>query len=517
MKNLKDLIDSVEEKNQNTVDLEKKVENLRNTINRLRFTIKEQKRLIEDLKREGKAPQEDIPSDLRILKEIISNQRQNLNAKDNIISRFEDQTEQLESELRRKEEQISGTIDRSQYLDLKKRIESISRERDEAQNRITSLEAKINELKNRTAEEDLNKKLAQAKVIIEDLQREKKSHNAQIETLEQKIGELTDAQDTQKHTNRELTKSKTKVKLKEQENEKLSNKIESLREKIEELQGKTERKEQEKEELSNTLANLRKTKEHLQEKVERKEQEKEDLIGQVNYFQEELEKLKNKKLGDLDKSDLMNEIYGQFEKERGFINEKISNYEQRILDLEDLVEKKENQLQEVRKQLQETERIRKSSQITSQEQKNKQATAVNKETILTNIIHSPPNRREDVSLNVENIPQFYQKRLIEYMFTVMSENNKQRVIDFLIQNLNHKSPEIRRFSIKILSKVKTNKVFNALIDRISDRDWLVRYYLVKALETFKEFDGIKKVLKEYLNDVDVDVREAAKDALNQIL
>lgn len=488
MREIKDAIDSVEEKNQNEAKLKKKIEFLKSTINRLKFTIKEQKKLVKELK-ESESAKEDIPNDIKILKDLVSTQREDLKDKDDTISRLESNLNQVKSELAKKEEILENTVEKERFLGLKDRIRSLVKEKKELKNRINSLQSKLKKFEDDKSQEEITRKLGEAKQKITDLKRERESSNSQIEHLQQKVDKLRNSQTTQSELNQKITDLKSEIREKEEEKKGLANKVNHLQEKLTQAQ----------------------------EKIKRLKQEKEDLVGKVSYFQEELEKLESKKLERLDKTDLMEDIYSQFTKEKGFVNEKVSNYEEKILELKELLEKKDSKIETLRKKLQEGETPRGVDQTLIEESVNQSESGkIQKDKTDKVITIDQKAGSEKVGLNVKDIPQFYQKGLIEYMFNVMSENRKQNVIDFLIQNLDNENPQVRRFTIKILSTVKTNKVFNALIDRISDDDWLVRYYMVKALKSFPEFDGVKKVLEEYLNDPDVDVREAAKEALQEL-
>lgn len=487
MTDTKELIDSVEEKNEETIKLEKKVEFLKNTINRLKLTIQKQKRLVAELK-ESENTREDIPNDVKILKDLVSTQREDLKNKDTTISRLENENKQLKSQLAENKEKLANTVDKDRLLGLKERIRSLVKEKEEAQHKIKSLQTELKQIGDQKTQRELDEKLKQANQEIEDLIREKENSNAQIEYLQKKVENFTDTPSHQSKLKQEINSLRDRLNGTEQENKALTNKINQLEEKL----GR------------------------FRTELEKKEQEKEDLVGQVNYFQEELEKVKNKNFDSIDKSDLMKEIYSQFSQEQGVVNEKIAEYKQKIIELEKGIKKKEKKIESLRKEVHNSNKLQNESQIPMERSAMAEESNSHKRDQVKRKVIDQNKEFDSLALNAENIPQFYQKSLIEYMFNIMTENHKQNVINFLIQNLDSNNPQIRRYTIKILSKVQTSKVFNALIDRISDSDWLVRYYMVKALKSFSEFDGVKKVLKEYVNDVDVDVREAAKEALREL-
>ena len=72
-KDLKDLIDSVNSANLAQVDLETMNRELKEEIQRLNFTIDEQRRIIEDQKLElSNFPNGNIPEDFTVLKELVN-------------------------------------------------------------------------------------------------------------------------------------------------------------------------------------------------------------------------------------------------------------------------------------------------------------------------------------------------------------------------------------------------------------------------------------------------------------
>jgi len=483
----KELIDSVEEKNEETIKLEKKVEFLKNTINRLKLTIQKQKRLVAELKKSENS-REDIPNDVKILKDLVSTQREDLKNKDTTISRLENESIQLKSKLAESKEKLANSVDKDRLLGLKERIRTLVKEKEKAQDKINSLQTELEQIGGEKTQKELHEEIKIANQEIEDLKREKENSNAQIDYLQKKVETFINAQSSQSKLNQEINSLRDTLDETEKENKALTNKVNQLEEKLRQFRTA----------------------------LEKKEQEKEDLVGQVKYFQEELEKIKNKNFGSIDKSNLMEEIYNQITQEQGFVNEKIVDYEQKIIELEKVIEKKEEKIESLRKEAQDSNNLQNDSQIPMQKSAMAEESKSPQKDQVKSMLIDQNTSLDTIALNAENIPQFYQKNLIEYMFSIMNENHKQNVIDFLIQNLDSNNPQIRRYTIKILSKVQTSKVFNALIDRISDDDWLVRYYMVNALKSFSEFNGVKKVLREYLNDLDVDVREAAKEALKEI-
>ncbi|MFX1309957.1 MAG: hypothetical protein ACFE8C_09705, partial [Promethearchaeota archaeon] len=85
-KELKDLIDSVEKETQSRAELEKTLESIKEEKNRLEFVVQEQATLIENFKslmKDEDIEQAKLPSEIDVLKDIISSQREELENKQN--------------------------------------------------------------------------------------------------------------------------------------------------------------------------------------------------------------------------------------------------------------------------------------------------------------------------------------------------------------------------------------------------------------------------------------------------
>ena len=82
-KELKDKIDSIDSANQAYSDLETMNRNLKEEVQRLNFTIGEQKQLIQIQKSKLSSVQiENIPEDVSMLKDLVTQQRQDIIKKD---------------------------------------------------------------------------------------------------------------------------------------------------------------------------------------------------------------------------------------------------------------------------------------------------------------------------------------------------------------------------------------------------------------------------------------------------
>ena len=85
----------------------------------------------------------------------------------------------------------------------------------------------------------------------------------------------------------------------------------------------------------------------------------------------------------------------------------------------------------------------------------------------------------------------------------------------MIDDLSSVTRDEKTYAIKILSVIKGDRIFKVLKNLINDNDWIVKLYLIKAFLNFNKADTIP-LLKELQGDKDVDVREAATNALSEI-
>ncbi|MFX1238035.1 MAG: HEAT repeat domain-containing protein [Promethearchaeota archaeon] len=94
-KDLKGMIDVIDQGNKTQSMLERKIETLKEEINRLKFTIQEQKLLIQSLKDNEKDDDLGVNDDIHLLKEMIFTQRQDILKKDRDIEILKQKVDQF--------------------------------------------------------------------------------------------------------------------------------------------------------------------------------------------------------------------------------------------------------------------------------------------------------------------------------------------------------------------------------------------------------------------------------------
>jgi HEAT repeat protein len=118
------------------------------------------------------------------------------------------------------------------------------------------------------------------------------------------------------------------------------------------------------------------------------------------------------------------------------------------------------------------------------------------------------------------LPYYYQTSLITRFFNILDKEKKSLLIETLLFDLtNSENCDIKRFLINILGNFNDTRVFQALLNFITDDDWLTRFYTVKSISKL-DYNDLKfhfeKQLQNLLHDNDPDVRAAVKYLLNKI-
>ncbi|MBN1214136.1 MAG: HEAT repeat domain-containing protein [Candidatus Lokiarchaeota archaeon] len=427
--NIKDLIDIAEEKNKIQAQYELTISSLKEEINRLKNTIKEQKILIETEKTRNSIKQEEIPSDIKILKDLILSQREELTQKEKDILFLQEQIEKQDSK----------------FLD---------------ENNISTKAA-------------YQQELFEANQEIMDLSIDIDNYQKQIETLKQIIEERETNETIDK-----LTKELNQI-IKERDN-------------------------------SKTII--------------------EDLEIHISYLQSELDKL-NKEINNNSNNEVIDEILNDIEQERKINNEEIENYINKIENLQNDINEKDNQLNQLSNDYNNLQKD--FENFKNQQQVNHEIIDLENDTVSKDIIkqleqeieslknqilqNKPPTNLNNQDIirskhfDLENLPIYYQILFLDTLFANISESHKSAIIDSLIRNLWSSNSDIRRFAIKILRHIKTQKIFDVLKDFINDSEWLIRYYAIKALSEYTPVESLDKIMLEILKDNDADVRQLAKN------
>ncbi len=487
-RDLKDLINTVEKETRSHAELEQVISSLKEKINKLKFTVKEQKFLIESLKSQMKEEQierVELPSEIDILKDIISSQRLELNEKQSDIEKLYENIDILTANIENDGDISQLEVSNKELLEAQMQIVQLSNENQEYGSRIKFLKDQIEELQleksevkelieEKNEEPEVNEELINIKRLNFQLMEENGLLRVEVESLKTKFQESLEEAISEE------------LEIANNRNVMLLSKCESLKTKLHEnIETSSEELESARERnaiLSTELESLKTKVNEYEDKGSEELKLVNDKISiltakiaeyeaQINYLKVQLKNTHEPVIVSTDDALKFAEMREKFEN----IKIELSKYQ------------KENQkLNEVLKKLKEKEMSIKNGQV-----------------------YEPKI--------LKNIPTQLQLSLFNRMYHLFDKNNKETVINLLIQDLKSKNSEIKRNAIKILGHFRYKKVYDALFELINDKDWIVRYNVIKALSKFeKKNEEFMSLLKKVTKDADVDVRELALKILNDI-
>jgi len=479
-KEIKNLIDSVDSANQAHSDLENVIRSLKEEVQRLNFTVSEQKKIIQNQKL--KISDNNIPEDITVLKDLVSEQRQEIIKKDKDIEILEQTIADISTELENVQK-FEGENEELIYAN--KEIVQLTEENELYKKQVEDLTYAIIELQHEKKEPIIeigeeNPELVEAKKLIIKLTEENSINHVQIESSRHEIEEL---------------------KRKEQDSEALKNQY------FHELK-----------EVNKILDQLTYDNDQYHEKVNYLQQKLEETVRlQEEQFREvdkdtDYEEI-NQKLFDLEveNNELKNILTNHMTT--------IENLKQRNLDMENELEKKakieDQKFDDLRKKALEKEEELNNLTLKLQkiENANKQLSDLIVELkVLEDTIE---DRVEHVTIPKQTVFEHYPPTLFFKMYKMLSEDYKTLIVDQLIEDLKSTNRDSRTYAIKILSAIKGPKIFEELKGLAQDDDWIVKLYLIKALGNF-EYSETIEILKILQVDLDPDVREAAVDMLSKL-
>ena len=479
-KELKDLIDSIDSANQAHSDLETMIRFLKEEVQRLNFTVNEQKKIIQNQK--SKIPDNNVPEDILVLKDLVTKQRQDLIKKDKDIEILQqtiaDITTELENSQKYEGENEELIYANKEIVQLTEENEEYKKQVEELRNAINNLQSDKGDKSAIAAEED--SELVDAKKLIIKLTEENGINRVQIEASKREIEELKqNLQESEEQKNQYFHELNEVNKILDQltyDNDQYHEKVNYLQQKLEETvrlqeeqikevesgidHTETNQKLFDMEVENNELKNIINANITIMEDLKQRNQNIEKKLEETAKFEDQkLEDLRQKLL---EKDEELNNINIKLQKLESS-NEKLSDL---IVDL---------------KVLEETIEDRAESEIPSRE------------------------------IIFENYPP----TLFFKMYKMLSNEYRTLIVDHLLDDLNSKNRDSRTYAIKILSVIKGPRIFNELKTLVKDEDWIVKLYLIKALRNFK-YEDTAEILKILQDDGDPDVREAAIDMISKL-
>jgi len=464
-KELKDLIDSVDYTNKAQSDMETIINRLTEEVQRLNFTIDEQKIIIQNQKTKlSEFKENDAPEDILLLKDLVTNQRQDIIKKEKDIEILQQTIAEISNEF---ENAQTFQEENEELIYTNKVIVQLTEENETNRLEIENLNNKIKELQEKLVfkegyigEEDQD--LLNAKKLIFQLTEENGISRVQIESLKQAIEDLkTNLQENDAAKSQYIHELDEANKIIDQltfDNDQYHEKVNYLQQKIEETVKFHEQASPEGAEIGDDL-------EDLKGNLLRLEVENTELKDIINTNISIIESLKKKieeflkKITERDEE--LENLNGKFQK--------IENANKQLSDL--IVELK-----------------------------------VREDQVIDNI---KPIITHDQNVFENFPPTFFFK-----MYKQLTDDSKDLILAQLIEDLSNNNRDLRTYAIKVLSFIKGPKVFDAFKGLIFDDDWIVKLYLIKALENFESIEKVD-MLKELQKDKDIDVREAAIEMLSK--
>ena len=479
-KELKDLIDSVDSANQAHSDLVTMIRYLKEEVQRLNFTVSEQKKIIQTQK--SKTSSSNIPEDIRVLKDLVTEQRQDMIKKDKDIEILQQTITDISSEL---EDDKKFEDENKELIYANKEIVQLTEENEAFRKQIEDLIKKIKELENRKDYESVtdgeeNPELIDAKKLIIKLTEENGLNHVQIESSRQEIEEL---------------------KRKEQESETLKTQY------LDELNGLNKILDQltfDNDQYHEKVIYLQ---QKLEETVRLQEEQFKDVEQSTNYtetnqilFDLEVEntELKNIINANITIIENLRQRNKDIEKR---LEEKAKNKDQKLDDLRQKSLEKDEELNTLNLKLQKIENA------------NKQLSDLIVE--LKVLEDSIENRVELEAVPKQIVFENYPPTLFFKMYNMLSNDNKTLIVDQLIEDLKSRNRDQRTYAIKILSAIRGPKILDELKGLVEDEDWIVKLYLIKGLRNFENSETAD-LLHILLGDGDPDVREAALEMISKL-
>ena len=543
-RDLKGLIDTIDQKDKAESMLERKIDSLKEEINRLKFTIREQKLLIQSLKESNYEENIIVDDDIQLLKEMIYSQRQEILKKDEKIQEL--QTKASETDII-----VPLTGDSNQYID-----------------EIENLNKKNSELKDQLEMYESNEE--NAKMIIKELSEKLESYEKELEEF-RNDNEKTLSMNYQVDQSAETQDLVTK-------NEELRSEILDYQAQVLDLQKSLESIENasmaERERSKNIINQLKSEKEetlvdfnNLKEKVKNIEniEIKDNIITNIDDYYElerqyenqmkrletenqtyqvELESLRNQMREFKDSgSDIKEEpgelydieateIIKALKQENEQIKVEISQLTDEKLKLEQIIshdiegndfssnETDENISIIIRELKEENQQLIQENR----EVKTRLSVKLSDEAELKKIIeelqikiHKLKTKLEVEILEKEfDMPKEPESQLYKEYIQSLDQDGIQHTIDNLAKEIeSNKSYDVKKNSLYILATFKDEKV-NGLFSKLeTNKNWLIRFHLIKAIEKSRNIEH-REILMRLLKDKDIDVREAAKNALSKL-
>ncbi|MHA2182632.1 MAG: hypothetical protein ACXAAH_14525, partial [Promethearchaeota archaeon] len=149
-KDLKDIIDTVEEETKSQAELEATIKSLNEEINRLNSVIDEQKMLIKDQSNSTELDGNTIQGEVDILKDLIISQRKELTSKDESTEKLHDRIDELTLRLEKSNNGTFTTQENDDLIAAQELILAFTEENEDLKTQIEELRDQTSSAKSET-------------------------------------------------------------------------------------------------------------------------------------------------------------------------------------------------------------------------------------------------------------------------------------------------------------------------------------------------------------------------------
>ncbi|MHA1148927.1 MAG: HEAT repeat domain-containing protein [Promethearchaeota archaeon] len=484
-KDIRNLIDLYEIKNRERSNAEITISSLKEEIERLKFTVKEQKLLISELENKKKAT-DGLSNDINILKDLVLTQRQEIQERDNEILRLEEMLQEL---VIKYEKVVDATTENvgEELIEAKKLIITLTNENEILKDKIEDHEFELEKLKSKAIEGNVKKELEIANQEIELLRRENMSLSDKIT---KQLKELRKTE-PEKDNLREIEQYKQKIQNLSIENEDLQANVNYLQKQLNNFNSKPRIENHEQLEQANSI-------------IEKLKLEIEDLQAQVIYLRQELEKRTEKELEKLNEIPLSTEntedviivedeintdqIITELTAENESYRQGIDSLNQEIADLkrelsmganledldlanekiEVLIEENDNLQERNNYLIQEIERLQKE-QVNNEESNNWEAEneqILELEDELERVRRNLNNANQTIDRLINEIDN-YKNEISELEESIINKNSKISALNEKINSLKRKIGEFQELQAQRTIDV-IQKTDNKLLEQLED-------------------------------------------------
>ena len=482
-KDLRDIIESIDSTNKAHSDLVTMINYLKEEVQRLNLRIVEQKHIISSQgEKINDFENSQTSEDLEVLKEMIIMQREELSKKDEDIRFLENNIEELTKEL----EDQSQKDENEAIIQANRVIAQLTQQNEDQILEIEDLKLNLSELQSRlnyirdVKKVDNHQELIDAKKLLFQLTEESGIKQVKIESLKAELEELKKAHE-KSQTLREQYKDDLKSARDNIEN--LTSELESTNNKVEFL----------KEKLQNT----------------------------TQTYKEEITSLSEKNNHDVEFSEQITNLELEVDSLNQLLMEKNEDFNRQLRETEDLIQIISDLKTKMNQEhlTYESDLSSKIDQIKSLEIKisqienenirlNQNMLNLQEEKAKTKFQRSAP---KSIIAGNDSIPNY----LFLHMMDLMPKEAREIIFNQLVTALEGNNRERRTNSIKLMGLIADDQSFNQLKGLVYDSDWIVKLYLIKALEKFKNPEIID-LLNELKNDSDPDVRDTAEKTLTKM-